>query len=364
MNVEVMQGEGAREDKRSETCVCAFQGRHEVAGLPARKSTSKRQSIGFAPLNHKNLDQPLLTHRPPLLCNFSRSTILCTSTYQPSYYESTSNTMPALSSADQKMSSFSAAFRADDTLIGILPEFDLDGTLPLLSSVPVGPFKSGIETRVPLWMAVLLQQRSFAVIVPPPWWTTENVARIIAHEKSSTALFPTTTTGGGHGAGAGAGADQQQLHVRQQQLPADYYEISKRLTSTRHPPEHAEAMKLLVEDLFEIRLDKLRQQFQNLLAESTERDPKIQVDGIGTQELALLQSFASQALRDQYALAAAATAASEKAATAGPKKAAGGRSSRSTAGEAAAATEQVEKPAVVQQQQPPVRRLALRKFRS
>lgn len=236
--------------------------------------------------------------------------------------------MPSLSSADQ-MSSFSAAFRADDTLIGILPQFDFDGTLPILSSVPVGPFKAGIETKVPLWMAVLLQQRSFAVIVPPQWWTTENLAKIIAHEKSDVSLFSTG-----------------------QELPADYYEISKRLTSTRNPPEHSEAMKLLIEDLFEIRLDKLRQQFQNLLAESTESDPKITVDGIGTQELAILQSFTSQALEDQYALAAA-----EKAA---PKEVAGGSAGINNSTSTTEAAAQVEKPAAQQ----PVRRLALRRFRS
>ena len=178
------------------------------------------------------------------------------------------------------MSSFCAAFRADDTLIGILPSFNHDDTLSILSSVPVGPFQAGMATTVPLWMAVLLQQRSLAVIVPPAWWTTENFAAIIAHEKSSDELYPTGD-----------------------RLPVEYYEVSKRITSTtRNPPEHAEAMKLLVQDLFEIRVDKLRQRFQKFLAESKDTDESILLNGIGSQELALLQPFVQQALADRYAM--------------------------------------------------------------
>jgi len=227
------------------------------------------------------------------------------------------------------MSSFTAAFRADDTLIGVMPSFDYEGTLPILSSVPVGPFKAGITTMVPLWMALFLQQKTFATVVPPTWWTTDNLASIIAHEKSEISLFPT-------------GA----------RLPADYYEISKRLTCTSNPPEHSEALKLLIQDLLEIRLDKLRQQFQSVLTENGTLSPELQVtvNGIGTQELAILQSFITQALADQHALAATTKTASS-----------------SSGGATTSAKEGVEKEAAAAaaaEQPAPVRRVPLRRFRS
>ena len=218
------------------------------------------------------------------------------------------------------------AFRSDDTLIGILPSFDYEGTIPMLSSVAVGPFKAGIECAVPLWMALFLQQRSLAAVVPPNWWKTENLAAIIAHEKSQVSLFPTGD-----------------------RLPADYYEISKRLTSTTNPPDQSEAIKLLVQDLLEIRLDKLRQQFQTLLTEAVETDLTVAVNGIGTQELAILQSFVTQALADQHALEATNKA---KAAAAAPGGAEGQHGKE-------AAAEAAEQPVA-----PPVRRVPIRRFRS
>lgn len=184
------------------------------------------------------------------------------------------------------MTSFYTAFRADDTLVEIIPSFDFSRSLPLYSTVPTGPFKAGIATTVPLWMALFLQQRSLASICPLAWLNTTNLAKIIAYEKKESSLFSTTDAS---------------------RLPADYYEIAKRLTtkssSNSSSLENADAIALLVQDLFEIRLDKLRQQFQSLLTEAVDTDLVVTVTGIGTQELAILQKFVTQALADQHFLA-------------------------------------------------------------
>ena len=183
-----------------------------------------------------------------------------------------------------EMTSFYAAFRADDTLVEIIPSFDFAGTLPAHSSVPSGPFKAGMTAAVPLWMALFLQQRSLASICPPVWLNIGNLVEIIAFEKKHVSLFPTDDAS---------------------RLPADYYEISKRLTSTkRNTFESADAIALLVQDLLELRLDKLRQQFQSLLTETvTTTDLTVAVTGIGTQELAILQTFVTRALADVHFLA-------------------------------------------------------------
>ena len=184
-----------------------------------------------------------------------------------------------MQTSTEHMSAFNAAFGADYTLIDIVPSFTIDDGSPILATIPVGPVQAGITTTVPLWMAVLLQQRSYAVIVPPPWWTTENFAAIIAHEKSSDEFYPIS-----------------------ERLPVAYYEISKRITSTRNPPEHAEAMKLLVQDLLDIRVDKLRQRFQKFVSESTDTNDPVRLNEIGSQESALLMPFIKQALLDRYAM--------------------------------------------------------------
>jgi len=187
--------------------------------------------------------------------------------------------MPPFSTAE--MTSFYTAFRADDTLIHVLPNFDYASTLPLSSSVPAGPFKAGISTAVPLWMALFLQQRSLATISPPSWLNTENLASIIKYEKREGSLFDDET-----------------------KLPANYYEIAKRLTAGANKIENSDAIALLVQDLLEIRIDKLRQQFQTLLTDTVDTDLTVAVNGIGTQELAILRAFVTRALADQHFLAA------------------------------------------------------------
>jgi hypothetical protein len=186
-------------------------------------------------------------------------------------------------SSESTMTSLYPAFQADDTLVEIIPAFDLHGKIPVHSSVPSGPFKAGMAAVVPLWMAIFLHQRSLATICPPVWWTTANLSAIIAFEQKDPSLFPTDNA---------------------KRLPANYFEISKRLTSTsKAVVENHLALALLVQDLLDIRLDKLRQQFVTLLKEGETSDVMVAVTGIGTQELALLRGFVTQSLADQYFMA-------------------------------------------------------------
>lgn len=218
------------------------------------------------------------------------------------------------------MTSAYAAFSADDTLVEIIPSFDWDGKIPIHSNVTPGPFRAGLPTIVPLWMALFLHQRSVATLVPPDWWTTPNLAAIIALEKRQANLFPTTTA-------ASANNQSNESHhddTNQRQyycLPENYYELSKRLSSASSTnsssssnattgggaDDNPDAVSLLVQDLFEIRIDKLRQQLQELLQHAGQDfDLLVDVTGIGTQELAMLRKFVQQALADQHFLKAAA----------------------------------------------------------
>jgi hypothetical protein len=194
--------------------------------------------------------------------------------------------MPSTSTSDD-LSCYYAAFRADDVPVNIVPSFDYSSKIPLLSNTAVGPFKAGMTCTVPLWFALTLRQRSLCSIQQPNWLTAENLVEIIATEKQSRALFTDSS-----------------------RLPAAYYEIAKRLTqpdsnnnNTSNSSSGAgdgKSVALLVQDLLSIRLDKLRQQFQGFLADLSDQTAlTVDVNGIGTQELAILQRFVRQALNDQ-----------------------------------------------------------------
>jgi hypothetical protein len=194
--------------------------------------------------------------------------------------------MPSTSTSDD-LSCYYAAFRADDVPVNIVPSFDYSSKIPLLSSTAVGPFKAGMTCTVPIWFALTLRQRSLCSIQQPDWLTSENLVEIIAMEKQSRALFTDSS-----------------------RLPPAYYEIAKRLTqadsnnsntsSSGAGAGDGKSVALLVQDLLSIRLDKLRQQFQGFLSDLSDQTAlTVDVNGIGTQELAILQRFVRQALNDQ-----------------------------------------------------------------
>lgn len=174
----------------------------------------------------------------------------------------------------QSHACFHAAFCADDTCVEILPEFDLTVALPLLSSgTRIGPWKAGIASTVPLWLALQLQAKSLARIVPPDWLEVNNLKAIIDFEKNNELLFADET-----------------------RLPRHYGSIGRRIVKDQG------VLSLLLQDVLDTRLDKLRQQFLSVLKDTSEHDVMATVNGIAAEEIALLQDFFAQALHDQYQL--------------------------------------------------------------
>lgn len=182
-----------------------------------------------------------------------------------------------------------SAFQADDSHVEIVPSFDYDHKLPLLSSTSTtkatsatvaGPFKAGIVTSVPLWLALMLQQRSLCRISSPTWLTVENLVDIIAWERREDTLFHDP-----------------------KRLPHFYYEIAKRVCSSTSTADNNKAVSLLIQDLREVRVDKLRLKFQQTLNENADSlNLMMSVTGIAAVELTLLRPFVIQALNDQYFL--------------------------------------------------------------
>jgi hypothetical protein len=215
--------------------------------------------------------------------------------------------MSSLLHKEDDLTSFYAAFRADDVLIDVIPKFeyrddnDDDAVLSSwISTIPVGPFVPLMTSTVPLWMALFLKSRNLVDICPPAWYNAANLSAIIRYEKQNEALF----------------ADRNRL-------PNDYYEVGTRLVSalSSHDTEQgssssssSNAMSLLLQDLLDIRVDKLRQQFIHLLSNeerNVDFDLTVDVSDIGNQELALLRGFVTQAVTDHYWMAATSTSKAE-----------------------------------------------------
>jgi GINS complex subunit 2 len=169
-----------------------------------------------------------------------------------------------LPSAGQTETPFRAAFSAEETPVEVIPDFTASPT-----------FMAGVPAVVPLWKAELLQTRSLGTIVFPEWLTVDALRPILQQEKTQ----PLLTT----------------------QLPFYYYEITRKLTNRpRHDDSNPDVLRLLVEDIFQVRVEKLRQQFPAYLALMEDQDiNKVDVPGIASAELALLGPFLLQALGDR-----------------------------------------------------------------
>ena len=105
--------------------------------------------------------------------------------------------------------------------------------------VVVGPFVSGVPTEVPLWVAKTLYSRRLAQVEVPDWLTAQRLKMVIKEERTSPLLS--------------------------KQLPFYYYEISLALKWLVDPQ-----CQVLLQDLSSIRLDKLRQNFQEISRDTLE----------------------------------------------------------------------------------------------
>ena len=170
------------------------------------------------------------------------------------------------------------SFRADDAVVEIIPQFALPQPLHLYTSTkPLGPWQAGIPTQVPLWLACHLQTKRLCTVPTPTWLSVSNLADILAHERKETTLWQDKS-----------------------RLPFDYYQIAQRMTLEP-------AAQLLLTDLLQVRMDKLRQQFQGLLKNQPSLDDDdspppptaLEISGMGSIEIALLQNTIKQALKDQ-----------------------------------------------------------------
>jgi len=136
-----------------------------------------------------------------------------------------------------------SSFCAENTMVTIVPSFNFEGSFPLLSctrKANVGPFTAGMPVDVPLWVAKALYRRNFAQIELPEWLSVSFLTGILQEERESTLLS--------------------------RKLPFHYYELARALDccllDNKNPS--GRATKVVLQDLVEVRSDKLRMHFHEL----------------------------------------------------------------------------------------------------
>ena len=187
------------------------------------------------------------------------------------------------------------AFRADSTMVEMIPNFDHDKKIVLHSSTAggardgaaavVGPFQANVPTQVPLWLALHLQTKSFCRVAPPRWLNSQNLSEILHYEKTHETLWSDKNNNNNNN----NGEDASSSSWSSTRLPANYYEVAMRLapllqqqqqqhgggigvgtSDNSNGNDNGASVKLVVNDLLQVRLDKLRKQFSSLRQDSSQ----------------------------------------------------------------------------------------------
>lgn len=144
-----------------------------------------------------------------------------------------------------------------------------------------------MDTTVPLWLGVMLRRRKLAKIVPPNWMNVETLREVLRFERDpreanfspllpfrhaeiAQAILAACRSGSGSGAG-------------DSELP------------------DADRIKLLLEDIATVRMDKIRKNVHTLSSQILSRpsrvDPIIDVTNIGSLEMHAVKSFVTESFR-------------------------------------------------------------------
>ena len=196
-----------------------------------------------------------------------------------------------------------SSFLAGDTTLTIIPTFNYRQPLNLISRpTGVGPFNAGVETAVPLWLAAHLRRRNLCRLVPPSWLDVDVLRSVLKHERDpreasfspllpfrhaeiASAVLSACSAGSGSGAAGGsAGGTAGDVEV----------------------PD-ADQIRLLLEDIATVRMDKIRRNVHTLSAQSMAREdlaglPVIDVTGIGSLEMHAVMPFITEAFREHRTL--------------------------------------------------------------
>ncbi|XP_018328230.1 DNA replication complex GINS protein PSF2 [Agrilus planipennis] len=133
-------------------------------------------------------------------------------------------------------------FIAENELVQVISNFNS----PVIALIKgnVGPFRAGLTTHVPLWLAVNLRQRRQCKIVPPSWMNVDDLEECKTREKNLR-IFT--------------------------KMPSDHYiEVAKLLLdcSSDDIPQ-ADEIRTIIKDIWDIRMAKIRNSVNSLIKNSS-----------------------------------------------------------------------------------------------
>lgn len=135
-------------------------------------------------------------------------------------------------------------FLAEEEMINITPEFDHAEFYFIRGKY--GPFTSNFDVDVPLWLAITLRKQGKCRIAIPEWMSIENLEKKIADERKESSL---------------------------QSLPFHYIEIAHLLlNNAREDIQSPDRVAVLIQDLENIRMDRIRLGVMNVAASVSKGD--------------------------------------------------------------------------------------------
>lgn len=164
-----------------------------------------------------------------------------------------------------RLSASECEYFAEETMVTIVPNVN-HPTFRFVSGI-FGPLESGIPCEVPLWLAITLRKRSKCIIRTPDWMTVANLEEIVAHERSQQVLG---------------------------KLPYHFMEISQLLlTNANEDILNPEKVSLLLQDLEQIRMDRIRIGISGI-AETVKQDQSVvstALNNVSSMEVLAMKDF-------------------------------------------------------------------------
>eukprot|EP00527_Entomoneis_sp_CCMP2396_P008395 CAMPEP_0198147600 /NCGR_PEP_ID=MMETSP1443-20131203/36876_1 /TAXON_ID=186043 /ORGANISM="Entomoneis sp., Strain CCMP2396" /LENGTH=216 /DNA_ID=CAMNT_0043812009 /DNA_START=78 /DNA_END=725 /DNA_ORIENTATION=+ len=181
----------------------------------------------------------------------------------------------------------------EETWVDMIPQFGLDERTTLLNGSHIGPWQAGWSTRVPLWLARNLQTKSLGRIAPNGeinnWMQVDLLKQILQHEKTNQSFWTNVAKVDSYG--------NHENDTGKPYLPERYWELSQCFSTADNPA----AVSLLLQDIWTVRLDKLRLQFEAVFAEK-DHVKAVNVPGIGTAEMAVMKNVVADLLSEKVKL--------------------------------------------------------------
>lgn len=163
-------------------------------------------------------------------------------------------------------------FLAEKEKVTILPNFS-ENKVYLIGG-DIGPFNASLPTDVPIWVAINLKQRRKCRIQPPDWMEVEKLRELKEEEKN--AEFFT-------------------------KIPSKHYmEVaSLLLSSATDDIPHADEVRTLIKDIWDLRIAKLRKSIDLMVSQ---QEVHARLDDLTLMEINTIRPFLTQALDHMHNL--------------------------------------------------------------